>query len=201
MEQALDWIFNQHWGEITAFVMVVAMFVNGHTKNWKEWPTWVGKIAGLVVKVASLWTADRPTPEQPPSYITGITKTGIVVLLLGIGGCATVSKTLDAVHVAAVEVRKQGMPVFDAICLRDAKQCFAEGISEPDCQPLAKCREARLVFTDALKAVQVAFAVGKIGVAREDEEGAAMALAKAQALLGDAGVYLEALYPMLARIQ
>jgi hypothetical protein len=139
----MDAIFDKHWDNIVQLIIMLAMFINGHTPNWKVWPGRIGKILGLLTKVLGLWTADKgikwkegdPDRRSKPDPIS---LAGIVVLLaISCAHQPGPSETMAIQHESCIDK-------MNVVCMARARKCIASGAKEPsECPSMQECQMIR----------------------------------------------------------
>jgi len=184
--ELLDMVFDDHWGQVVTLVLWIATVVNGHTKNWKDWPTRIGKILGLALKVVGLWTADKESKWEPGDperreKPTGAPVTTSLILAIFLTGCATNTAitTLKTAREAAIQTKEIAFPIMNGMCLEYAEVCVSNGVGEDECETLKKCQNERNSCGDALKAVHLAFAAGALANAGGSLDAVSLEAAKA----------------------
>jgi hypothetical protein len=175
----------ENWEQLVPIVIAVAAVINGHTPTWKKWPTLIGKLAGLVLKVCALWTEDRQgaMKKRVIAARNGVTA-GLILLLFGCAGWQDAGRrTLDHVHESGVVAREIGLPIYDQLCKKKAIACRA--VNDKVCEPLVKCHEEMDKFKLSLKSIQFLFIDGKYAIDVASQDSAKEVISKAMVLLLD----------------
>jgi hypothetical protein len=146
-------LFDKHWVQTSELVMIVAMLINGHTPQWKFWPSRIGKALGLIIKVLSLWTADKPKAwkegdEDRRGKIDVPSVTALSLFAVFIMSCAHQpgpAETMAITHTTCIDK-------MNVVCLERARKCIANGVKEPEgCPAMLECQMIRDDLATLLK--------------------------------------------------